>query len=127
MTKEISEGNKLIAEFMELKSFEDDRYGIMWTNPVSDGVYEKDTSELKYHKSWDWLMPVLEKIEDLDHNPSLTHTYRVDITGNGTTIQPNVWSGERWMIRRNSRNNRLWNTWLSIIQFIKWYNEKCKK
>ena len=37
--------NKLIAEFMELRE---------WLNE----------SELKYHTSWDWLMPVVQKCYD---------------------------------------------------------------
>ena len=54
-------GNKLIAEFMELKyrwveypnrqlsRWEVDR-GSYWT-------------VIEYHSSWDWLMPIVEKIE----------------------------------------------------------------
>jgi len=37
--------NKLIAEFMELRE---------WLNE----------SELKYHTSWDWLMPVVQRCYD---------------------------------------------------------------
>lgn len=59
--KEIIEGNKLIAEFM----------GITWhgNNTVSGypsvipfdmGVTTIETT--KFHSSWDWLMPVVEKI-----------------------------------------------------------------
>ena len=38
--------NKLIAEFMDLRS---------------TGLSIYKPSEYKYHKSWDWLMPVIEK------------------------------------------------------------------
>ncbi len=55
--------NKLIAEFMELET--------------SDGCYfehltKKGNTELthhillQYHISWDWLMPVVEKIEQVN-------------------------------------------------------------
>ena len=40
------ENNKLIAEFMGVKY------------PMLKG------SDLQYHTSWDWLMPVIRKIED---------------------------------------------------------------
>lgn len=81
--------------------------------------------DLKYDVSWDWLMPVVEKIEDLDPNPRITHAYSVEITGNGTTIQPNVYiANNRWMIRHNSHNNRLANTHKSVIEFIIKYNER---
>jgi len=57
--------NKLIAEFMELET--------------SDGCYFKHLTKkgnielthhilLQYHISWDWLMPVVEKIDDMFGN-----------------------------------------------------------
>ena len=48
--EEIIENNKLIAEFM----------GALYYDNI------EITSELvKYHSSWDWLVPVLKKIEDM--------------------------------------------------------------
>ena len=51
--------NKLIAEFMGLE---------LTTDGISDLYYTKD-KRLKqienYHASWDWLMPVVEKISDI--------------------------------------------------------------
>ena len=41
--------NKLIAEFMDLRS-------------TGMSIYKE--SEYKYHTSWAWLMPVVEKIDD---------------------------------------------------------------
>ena len=122
---EIIKGNMLIAEFMEY-FFQGIQYAKRKGIEYDWRLDEPEIRDLKYHHSWDWLMPVVEKIESLDKNERVTHTYSVDITGNGTTIQPNMWSGERWMIRHNSRNNRLWNTWLSVIDFIKWYNKRKK-
>ena len=55
--KEIIEGNKLIAEFMGIKIIQS-RYGC--NHPLVTCPYP-DYSNLKYHSSWDWLMPVVEK------------------------------------------------------------------
>ena len=53
------EDNKLIAEFMDLKS---------------TGLSIYKPSEYKYHTSWDWLMPVIEKIQDKHlENPELDY------------------------------------------------------
>ena len=41
------ENNKLIAEFMEI-------------DQVDIDTYEDTEGNLKYHTSWDWLMPVIK-------------------------------------------------------------------
>ena len=46
--------NRLIAEFMGL-------------DQVDIDTWYDEHNELKYHKSWDWLMPVIEKIETLGY------------------------------------------------------------
>lgn len=57
MTKEeILEGNKLIAEFMQLKKLMD----TLWINPV----LACSTDHLAYHESWGWIMPVIVKISE---------------------------------------------------------------
>ena len=48
--------NKLIAEFM----------GLNIDRGVQSDYMEH---ELKYHTSWDWLMPVIENIDHLQHEP----------------------------------------------------------
>jgi hypothetical protein len=54
------ENNKLIAEFMN----------------YPDLGTEGDFSYLKYHSSWDWLMPVLKKI-NLQLNPDNYNEWRM--------------------------------------------------
>ena len=56
--QEIIEGNKLIAEFMG-------RCGkvnknLFWVN--IPGVLWVTTDEMKFNSSWDWLMPVIQKM-----------------------------------------------------------------
>ena len=55
--------NKLIAEFMGLSHCEEGWITI--PNENRNGVSENEISnDLQYHTSWDWLMPVIEKIEN---------------------------------------------------------------
>ena len=52
--------NKLIAEFMGIKS----------TNGlVFQDANTKEFHAINYHTSWDWLMPVIEEIDHLQHEP----------------------------------------------------------
>ena len=51
--------NKLIAEFMGLQFSKGEYYRPLFNS--GDWISE---DELHYHTSWDWLMPVVEKIED---------------------------------------------------------------
>ena len=63
--------NKLIAEFM----------GMTYGDPNDDSVMTKITHQgnevipvnsMKYHYSWDWLMPVIENIDHLQHEPVMS-------------------------------------------------------
>jgi len=57
------ENNKLIAEFMDLlESSLPNKY---WTEQSKEGFGQGELVELQYHTSWDWLMPVVEKIEQV--------------------------------------------------------------
>lgn len=58
-TKEILERNELIAEFMGAKT--DER--TCWPYRVNGNSWKLEG--LKYHTSWDWLMPVYLKITKL--------------------------------------------------------------
>ena len=53
--------NKQIAEFMQLKTAEFSPSNIL-NYKHGDAWFEEH--ELSYDVSWDWLMPVVEKIED---------------------------------------------------------------
>lgn len=68
--KEITEGNRLIAEFMGDKIMvETDGIAIVSKN---NGMWFSGTKRLGnynqrcYHSSWDWLMPVISKISSIE-------------------------------------------------------------
>ena len=55
--------NKLIAEFMGVHEIMHDGYSEYdFDDNTLDVVHQK---HLRYHTSWDWLMPVVEKIEQV--------------------------------------------------------------
>jgi hypothetical protein len=73
-----AEGNKLIAVFMGLKPNPSDG-GRTWNGET----YSPEWTTLKYHKSWDWLMPVWIKFRDLEYQERmLNHSHWRSIISN---------------------------------------------
>lgn len=67
--------NKLIAEFMGMTYYIPNDDSLM-VEKAPIGVFITPTKSLKYHTSWDWLMPVIEKIQDkYVENPELDYQY----------------------------------------------------
>ena len=108
--------NKLIAEFMG--------YEIIY-RPNSNGFIEIsdtelcDVDDLEYHKSWDWLMPVVEKIEctktdDEDNSDSffnvMIEVFECNINGRDICICENG-------------NTKLEATYRAVVKFINQYNK----
>ena len=58
------EDNKLIMEFMGLKVDSKNFVKIPAHGYIHRGNYQEEfnTSSVRYHKSWDWLMPCIRKI-----------------------------------------------------------------
>ena len=63
------ESNKLIAEFMGMENerHSDGRY--LFTTDIDElkGADTRFWEQLYFHVSWDWLIPVVEKIESLGY------------------------------------------------------------
>ena len=137
MSKEIIEGNKLIAEFMGAIWRKDD-YGLFGYSysdvgkaPTEHSGYWWDVKALQYHTSWDWLMPVVEKISNI-HYPDYWNGRQPDDVGEWDNCAYPRTFGMRdkegnYMVRFNanvlySAKTLIEATWLAVIEFIKDYN-----
>ena len=103
-----------------------DKYGDDFT-PYENYYYE---SRLKYHSSWDWLMPVVEKISRIPsyHSNGLyKYLCHVDINPiKGITIEGMYrrnFNAEDEIFIQIYEYSYLENTWLGVVEFIKWYNK----
>jgi len=64
--------NKIIAEFMGVKTIAmDELYSILRQNRENGFIHTPQAytiDELKYHSSWDWLIPVVAKCTELNND-----------------------------------------------------------
>ncbi len=78
-----TENNKLIAEFMDWKQC-DPNDNTIYANPTNGALHSSD-SDMRFHTSWDWLMPVINKCLNIYHieqmNDDLNFTF-YDAMGN---------------------------------------------
>jgi len=118
---DVAAKNRIIAEFMggewphsfakDYVVFEQIDFGDMGG---SYGCYEKD---LHFDSSWSWLMPVVEKIEQLDWNINIlrqtTDIYDIDFRFTG--------SGKCFNGKKNTKINSVYS---AVLQFLEWYNSQ---
>ena len=124
--KEIIKGNKLIAEFMGLKPFDTGKFGFAISKDhcsCNEATAEKAmdgfVSMAKYAFDWNWLMPVWEKIMLSEDPYMITGVIKPNychITVLNVTVIPDI--------SRISNISTIDAIWLTIIDYISWYNFK---
>ena len=123
----MEENNRIIAEFMGYVLNENNEYPIEYI--TVQGHWDTcSIQDLNYHKSWDWLMGVVEKIENTKIKD---YSISTDITDDKTFI--NVWhygDGGKWSILISNFNeeykdfNKMQRTYKAVVKFINFYNKQ---
>jgi hypothetical protein len=118
------EGNKLIAEFTgewELRKPDLSRAYKGEHYLHKDRQYIINDIELKYHTSWDWLMPVVEKIRTLNPDKGkLWFEWEI------LFCHCRIWSNTKLEWKNNS-GTTINAVFESVTQFIQWYNQQNQK
>ena len=114
------EGNRLIAEFMGLVFYDDQNQYYDSVNGVFMGLF------FKYHTSWDWLMPVVEKL----HNMAILYeiknklsTYNERWYRCSLTLYKESLPNGKYRVVRDG-DTQLNAIWRAVIKFIQWYNKE---
>ena len=120
--KNIIENNKLIAEFMgvfdkilstgNMHSWSDAPF-YYTTEDTREKVIKNISRYSKYSKDWNWLMQVVDKIENMGNDVLITSNY-VQITYN---------EGENFINLELKGNIMLEAVYNACVEFIKWYNK----
>lgn len=135
MEKEIVNGNRIIAEFMGFESSPFKNSGGQGYSVKLIGYPEEHSIKMScsyygtlqenidrvlswenrffYHTSWDWLMPVVEKIEGIgNYGVEISHfscnIYELSLDQSDLNIEANF-------------NSKIEAVWQAVIQFITWY------
>ena len=115
------ESNKLLAEFMgvfdkilstqNIHSWSDAPF-YYTTENSKEKVIENISNYVKYDTDWNWLMEVVEKIEDLGNDVSITTNY----------IQIAFDEGEQFIVAEDTKIkiDTLYN---ACVEFVQWYNK----
>jgi len=112
--EEINTSNKLIAEFMGLAYCT--RYNYTgWYKNAEFNHRVCDFDRLKYHSSWDWLIPVVEKIESLGFSSEIYCVGRFE-------HRTQFFSGGVCPFKSVLFKTKIESTYNALVEFINWYN-----
>lgn len=109
--------NELIAEFMGLEKCDPDlTYNLEHWRVASDDhtlrtAFVAYGHQLKYHTSWDWLMPVVQKIDRMFVG-SVDNEDLQDI------------SHQVMCVTRHDISTSIHTIYRDVVEFIKWYNSQ---
>ena len=122
---------------MALKKY-DEFYNIVLSNTVELGlkngryfstICNHETGlnylplNLKYHKDWNWLMPVVEKIETLKYVDEFNIQYDSVAKGHIVSITP-AYDNTFNAIYTDVYENKIDAVYHAVIKFIEWYNQQ---
>jgi len=131
MNEEIISGNKIIAVF-DGGVIQADAVGHLKRNiffrDMKMGLHLYNAEMLCYHSSFDWLMPVVEKIEKLGYKTVLATSecgckYYQNISTGVGIIKETVNNPSKFMGQSESKIEAVW---IAVVPFINWYNNNKK-
>jgi len=137
ITKEINENRKLISAFMGYEfadiGYFDDEDETEWQRKNQDWMKQNDLEDIGeyfvnikenkwhefddaiYHLSFDWLMPVVEKIEKMDYGFKMRRKV-VEVYIDST----------KEVILKTKESCRMESLFKAVVEFINWYNDNKK-
>jgi len=123
----VEKKNILIAEFMGFtvtpdylaipEKYLEEGYPYEVANIVAESGSIKLLNLLDFHKSWDWLMPVVEKIEN-------TYPAGPRVIFKIEGIEANIYSSDIDLDIQICYSSKINSTFTAIVQFIQWYNSQ---
>lgn len=119
-TEEFTNGNKLIAEFMGVapkwntwskKWVYNDGFFCYISNTDREKLLYQMEEHFKYSVSWDWLMPVVEKIEALGYDVEIGSQHVRIHNGQDDGFNIDSWNS----------GSKMEAVFAECVEFAKWY------
>ena len=107
--------NKLIAEFMGMQHTDIGWYDNDEVLQLQDNTFD----DLDFHKSWDWLMPVVEKIFSLGYHYEIKPRYMM-IKERTSLDWMSCEANFKGKTYNKSQKEIIYN---AVVEFIKQYNK----
>lgn len=151
LEKSVTNYNKLIAYFLGATLKLDGKSEVMTVPSNTQGSksllnneykfpdftpFSAYVVDLRYHKSWSWLMPVIEQIEKLDCS-NLSYSWddgdkiqynftypKVEIDGLKCWIYFDLQLDPFMTISDIKSNSKIESCYKAVIEFINWYNKQ---
>lgn len=114
--KEILEGNKLIAKFMDFEFLNKNDYAKQVHCPSEELDHMPDCN-CYYHSSWDWLMPVLIKVVSMKEYYEFRKGYMWPYMEGNLMACFSI-------TQKHDTNLTFEIIYKEVIKFIKWYNKE---
>lgn len=89
-----------------------------YQNGAAGGGYCLSFNSLEFNSNWSWLMPVIEKIHKLGYTINMMMTERQTTTTVYTKFG---------VASNGDKSTLLESTYISAVEFVKWYNQKNKQ
>lgn len=121
--EEIIEGNKLIAEFMGFEVFWNDVCEFWAVSDIVEKHHSKAAEDLEYLTSWDWLMPVVEKIESLGYESQIDFI-EVEFKDFSHHCSFNHGGAEESIVYGVDKESKIEAVFIAVTKFIQYYNTK---
>jgi hypothetical protein len=121
---ESNKGNELIADFMGWELITNDPIcSDRWVNKDGEMVGNRFSKRLDFHNSWDWLMPVVEKIESLTTTDGRGEVhYIVSIEADSCIISVGGESEIVYCQAYDTGKNKKEVVFEAVVEFIQWMN-----
>jgi len=119
------ENNVRIGKFMGIDYAQPAENKIVYYRNDGQLIHgEENPTELKYHISWDWLMPVVDKIEAMGlHFNIKTNESWIDWLGTENEHLELLQKYDEATFEVNYEATKIESVYKTVLQFVNFYNE----